>query len=136
MGVGKLFAMECVRDTETPFLLAAGGDKGILGVWESDELAAVRDYFSSRLHSNTDEVFDETMPPTADEPILHDGSQNEVKQKKDKKKKKLLGPELDTTAADLENDIVEDESWMNAVPISGIPEKVGKKGKIIKSKKI
>jgi hypothetical protein len=36
MNVGKLFTVQYYPDE--PFLLAAGGDKGSLAVWESDEL--------------------------------------------------------------------------------------------------
>ena len=36
MAVGKLFSLDFYPDD--PFLLAAGGDKGIVAIWESDEL--------------------------------------------------------------------------------------------------
>ena len=39
MNVGKLFTLAFYPDD--PFLLAAAGDKGVVAIWESDEL--VRD---------------------------------------------------------------------------------------------
>ena len=36
MSAGKLFALEYYNDD--PFLLATGGDKGVVAVWESDEM--------------------------------------------------------------------------------------------------
>ena len=36
MNVGKLFSVQYYQDE--PFLLAAAGDKGVVAVWESDEL--------------------------------------------------------------------------------------------------
>lgn len=47
MNVGKLFAL-CYQ-TEHPFLLATGGDKGMVAVWESDEMAAIEAHFASRV---------------------------------------------------------------------------------------
>lgn len=34
---------------DDPFLLATAGDKGVVAVWESDELAAVENYFNARV---------------------------------------------------------------------------------------
>lgn len=36
MNAGKLFALQFYYDE--PFLLATGGDKGLVAVWESDEM--------------------------------------------------------------------------------------------------
>lgn len=47
MGVGKLFSLGFSPDD--PFVLAAGGDTGMLAIWESDELAPVSAYFQDRL---------------------------------------------------------------------------------------
>ena len=47
MAVGKLFTMDYCPDD--PFLLAAGGDKGMLAIWESDEQAVIAEHFASRV---------------------------------------------------------------------------------------
>ena len=46
MNVGKIFTMGFSPDT--PYLLACGGDSGVVAVWESDELDVIRKYFSGR----------------------------------------------------------------------------------------
>lgn len=46
MNAGKLFAMQYSPDV--PYLLACGGDKGMVAVWESDELDAIKRYFANR----------------------------------------------------------------------------------------
>ncbi|CAM9177971.1 unnamed protein product, partial [Ectocarpus fasciculatus] len=46
MNVGKIFAMNYSADV--PYLLACGGDAGVVAVWESDELDVIRKYFSGR----------------------------------------------------------------------------------------
>ena len=46
MNVGKVFAMQFSIDV--PYLLGCGGDGGLVGIWESDELDAVQRHFSSR----------------------------------------------------------------------------------------
>lgn len=46
MNVGKIFAMQFSLDV--PYLLGCGGDKGMVAIWESDELETVRHYFESR----------------------------------------------------------------------------------------
>eukprot|EP01038_Epipyxis_sp_PR26KG_P005755 gene5755-7945_t len=47
MNVGKLFTLQFCMDE--PFLLAAAGDKGIVAVWESDEMEVIANHFGSRL---------------------------------------------------------------------------------------
>lgn len=47
MNVGKLLSLQFYADE--PFLLAAGGDKGVVAIWESDELVNIRDRFMSRV---------------------------------------------------------------------------------------
>jgi hypothetical protein len=39
MNVGKLFALQFYHDD--PFLLAVAGDKGVVAIWESDELVCL-----------------------------------------------------------------------------------------------
>lgn len=46
MNVGKLFCLNFSQDQ--PFLLAAAGDKGVVAVWESDEMEVIREHFSDR----------------------------------------------------------------------------------------
>ena len=51
LNAGKLFSVQCFADS--PFVLAAGGDKGSVAVWLSDELDTLRTHFESRLVSST-----------------------------------------------------------------------------------
>ena len=46
LNAGKLFAMQCFDDSG--FVLAAGGDKGSVAVWLSDEWEAIRTHFADR----------------------------------------------------------------------------------------
>ena len=56
MAVGKLFGLEFCPDE--PFVLAAGGDKGMLAIWESDEQVMIEDYFGPRV-TRTDDALRE-----------------------------------------------------------------------------
>jgi periodic tryptophan protein 1 len=47
MNVGKLMSVRYSHDD--PFLLATGGDKGVVAIWESDELETIRGHFESRI---------------------------------------------------------------------------------------
>lgn len=51
MNVGKLFSLSFYNDD--PFLLAAGGDQGIVAVWETDEQEAIKRHFGSRVVQST-----------------------------------------------------------------------------------
>jgi periodic tryptophan protein 1 len=46
MNVGKLFTAKFSGDD--PFLYATGGDKGMVAVWEVDEMDAIRTHFDNR----------------------------------------------------------------------------------------
>ena len=46
LNAGKLFAMQCYDDSG--FVMAAGGDKGSVAVWLSDEWDAIRTHFADR----------------------------------------------------------------------------------------
>lgn len=50
LNVGKLFAMSYY--TSDPFTLAAGGDAGMVYVWESDEQDAIAKHFNGRVKPN------------------------------------------------------------------------------------
>ena len=50
MNVGKLLALQYYHDD--PFLLATGGDKGMVAVWESDEMEQLRKRFTHRHNSS------------------------------------------------------------------------------------
>lgn len=56
MSAGKLFAMQMYGSS--PFTLAAGGDKGMLAVWNSDETAAIAAHFQGRVVEDVSTVFD------------------------------------------------------------------------------
>ena len=49
MNVGKLFALQFFPDN--PFLLATGGDAGMVAVWESDEMAEIQARFATRVQA-------------------------------------------------------------------------------------
>ena len=50
MNVGKLFTLQFYPDN--PFLLATGGDAGMVAVWESDEMQELNQRFASRVHTS------------------------------------------------------------------------------------
>lgn len=56
LNAGKLFTMEMYGSS--PFTLAAGGDKGMLAIWNSDETAAIKAHFESRVVEDVNTVFD------------------------------------------------------------------------------
>ena len=56
LNAGKLFTMQMYGSS--PFTLAAGGDKGILAIWNSDETAAIKAHFQSRVVEDVNTVFD------------------------------------------------------------------------------
>jgi periodic tryptophan protein 1 len=47
MSVGQLFACQFFQDE--PFMLGAGGDAGMLAIWDSDEQAGIKKYFDERV---------------------------------------------------------------------------------------
>ena len=47
MNVGKLMSVRYSYDD--PFLLATGGDKGVVAIWESDELDTIRGHFENKI---------------------------------------------------------------------------------------
>ncbi len=47
MNVGKLLTMQFNADE--PFMLATGGDKGMVAIWESDEQEYIKNHFESRV---------------------------------------------------------------------------------------
>ena len=53
MQVGKLFALQFFPDN--PFLLATGGDSGLVAVWESDEMEAIQQRFGGRIQARENE---------------------------------------------------------------------------------
>lgn len=46
MNVGNLFSLNFCKDE--PFLMATGGESGIVAVWDCDEQQIIKDYFSGR----------------------------------------------------------------------------------------
>jgi len=51
MNVGKIFSLSFYNDD--PFLLAAGGDQGVVAVWETDEQEAIQRHFGSRVQQRS-----------------------------------------------------------------------------------
>jgi periodic tryptophan protein 1 len=97
MSVGKLFSVQYY--TDDPFLLAAGGDQGLVAIWESDELSQIKDYFQGRIvgdsaaHSGG---FGASEPAVGSEEDVDMGMDMEmdvpVMEKKTKKAPKKKGP--------------------------------------------
>lgn len=52
LNAGKLFSVACF--TDSPFVLAAGGDKGVVAVWLADELDALKAHFDSRIGAHSE----------------------------------------------------------------------------------
>jgi periodic tryptophan protein 1 len=100
MAVGKLFTMQFYPDS--PFVLAAGGDKGMVAVWESDETKEVEERFASRISTNpTTAAAEPKSNPMIADPMEEDLNVEAIveheeaaiatepsKQKKNKKKSK------------------------------------------------
>jgi len=51
LNAGKLFTVSCFGDS--PYVLAAGGDKGAVAVWLSDEMDSLKAHFDSRIGVNS-----------------------------------------------------------------------------------
>jgi WD40 repeat protein len=60
MNVGKLFSLQYFSDS--PFLLATGGDKGMVAVWESDEQSVIVEHFGARGVQRKDPSYDSLAP--------------------------------------------------------------------------
>ena len=105
MNVGKLFTLQYYQDD--PFMMASAGDKGMVAVWESDELAAITDHFQNRVKPvkinynslesdeiidnkvvNTNNKDDETLRADIIEELGGVKNNSDAKKKKIKKKKK------------------------------------------------
>lgn len=96
MNVGKLFSLRF--HPNDPYLLATGGDKGIVAVWESDEMDIIKSHFQEREVAITN--------PYAN---LHEEGEEAVT---------LAKAEINTAKADQEKlqleikPTVQDDSWM------------------------
>jgi periodic tryptophan protein 1 len=119
MNVGELFALQYSCDE--PFLLATGGDKGMVAVWESDEQELIQQHFSNREKPDpveSSEVASHMERNAAD--IGSNAVANSV----------IAGKGMKSTAV-----VEEDDSWMDMDDEDSIPEKKKKKDKSKKNKK-
>jgi periodic tryptophan protein 1 len=64
MNVGNLFSINFSKDE--PFLLATGGDSGIVAVWDCDEQQIIKDYFEGRNQSKPSPYTSLTVGSSAD----------------------------------------------------------------------
>jgi periodic tryptophan protein 1 len=87
LNVGKLFTMSYY--TSNPFTLAAGGDEGMIFVWESDEQEAIARHFNGRVNNSTSSngLEIERDDSWMDEVTETETNNKPKKKKKDKKKK-------------------------------------------------
>lgn len=53
VSVGKLFSVQFYQNN--PFLLAAGGDKGVVAIWETDETTEIKNKFENRVVASAQE---------------------------------------------------------------------------------
>ena len=83
MNAGKLFCMQMYGDSA--FTLAAGGDKGVVAVWNSDETSAIASHFDGRVAQQTDTLFDyEALSAAATSTAAaHDGGSELAKSQED-----------------------------------------------------
>ncbi len=51
MNAGRIFTLQFNNNKADPFTLACGGDKGLVAVWECDEMEVIRNHFSARQSS-------------------------------------------------------------------------------------
>ena len=112
MNVGKLLTLQFSRDD--PFMLATGGDKGMVAIWESDELDHIRNHFESRVVSKSE-------------------TYSSLRHEEDDEAQKS---ELDVVAATINHPVpAQDDSWMddNSGVAGAVESGEGKKKK--KSKK-
>jgi len=92
MAIGGIY--DCSFSVDDPFLLAAGGDKGILGLWDITEEQNVQQAFSNKVESKKTSGDDsvnvnvETEEETTEQPKSKDSQQQGNTQKKKKKNKK------------------------------------------------
>lgn len=102
MNVGNLFSLNFSKDD--PFLLATGGDAGIVAVWECDEQQVIKDYFEGRISQKTVnpyaalthgdlklenvETNEETVGEEESMELVKKSDDSELKAKKKKKSKK------------------------------------------------
>ncbi len=120
LNAGKLFAMQCYKDS--PFVLAAGGDKGSVAIWLSDEWEPIRSHFADRIRTadgaNNDVLRAQigSSGTTADidslrEPIFAThGSDSEDEDDESDIEGDMDAASLDGSADDPAD--YEDESWM------------------------
>lgn len=85
MAMGELFTVSFYKDI--PWVLAAGGSKGEIAVWDTEESESVAKHFSSFLDKTLvpeDIVDDDEM----DDEVMDDSSDDGEEVKKSEKKKK------------------------------------------------
>jgi periodic tryptophan protein 1 len=87
MNVGKLFTLHFSFDD--PFLLATAGDQGLIAIWESSEIDALKSHFSNRIVEDTSSLLSRNEE-------FHIGSQDDVNG--------VVGMEQDTTWMDVNDD--------------------------------
>jgi WD40 repeat protein len=90
MNVGKLFAMQFSHDV--PYLMVSGGDDGCVAIWESDEMAHIKNYFASRENSGStgglsSVIESMSLGNSEATSAVSEGAEKEKKAKKNKHKK-------------------------------------------------
>ena len=110
MAVGKLFTMDYCPDD--PFLLAAGGDKGMLAIWESDEQAVIAEHFASRVVQRKATISEPTTVTTTINTTLNNKlPHNSIPDSTNNTNVSKVA----VTHADVRGkEVAEDESWMDS----------------------
>lgn len=86
--MGELFSLSFYKDI--PWVLAAGGSKGELAVWDTEEQEKVATHFTPFLDkSKVTEQFDDEDPEEADADDMEDSEEEEKQSKKKEKAKKV-----------------------------------------------
>ena len=90
MAVGKLFTLSFYPSS--PFLLATGGDKGMMALWNLEEMEAVCDRFRRRMGTTTAKASQEVIASSFEGMSLDaEGGQASATQGEEKKQKKKGG---------------------------------------------
>ena len=96
--MGELFSLSFYKDI--PWVLAAGGSKGEVAIWDTEEQEAISQHFSPFLDKTRlpEEQFDdepEEIAPAQVEEDVDESEEEEKKQKKKAKKKTVQVKKLD-----------------------------------------
>ena len=137
MNAGKLFSVQCFQDS--PFVMAAGGDKGAVAVWLSDELSSIRTHFENRIIDGTPDI----LRAQADSSSMSELELNErlkafYNERSDQESdseddmSQTSEPDIENTGLSDDDELQEavgDDTWMDGAASAPAPTAAGKNGK-------